>query len=150
MELQNQEFKINILRERKCSRELVFSKDVLKNFANFTGKHPCRVKSEHKSLIIHAACIFILKEIPSHSYFSVSYAEFLRIVFLERSWASAFDFIFDMFNSNIYMKVSFLLTAFYRKSKIKQKRRLALKLGHLRLLSSEVPLSFTYFFLHAN
>ena len=63
--------------------------------------------------------------------FSVSYAEFLRIL-LENSWASASDFIFDVFKSNKYMKVSFLLTVFYRKSKIKQKSRVTLKLGNLR------------------
>ena len=48
------------------------------------------------------------------------------------------------------MKVSFLLTAFYRKSKIKQKSRLALKLGNLIFALSEVGPLLSYFFLHAN
>ena len=79
-----------------------------------------------------AACTFIIKETPAHSCFSVNSAEFLRIPFFEHSWVSASDFIFGIFKSNKYMKVSFLLTVFYRKSKIKQKSRLAPKLGHLR------------------
>ena len=45
---------------------------------------------------------------------------------------SAADFIFDIFKSNKYMRVSFLLTVFYIKNKIKQKSRVALKLGNLR------------------
>ena len=51
---------------------------------------------------------------------------------LEHSWASASDFIYDIFKSNKYMRVSFLLTVFYKKNKIKQKSRVALKLGNLR------------------
>ena len=63
--------------------------------------------------------------------------EFFRILLkntflLEHSWVSAADFIFDIFKSNKYMRVSFLLTVFYRKNKIKQKSRVALKLGNLR------------------
>ena len=131
IQLQNQQFTNNTLHERKCSTELlVFSKGVLKNFANFTGKHPCRVKCEPKSLIYPCSLYLIIKEAPAHSYFSVSSAEFLGIPFLEHSWASASEFIFDIFNSNKYRKVSFLLTGFYRKSKIKQKSQPALR--HLR------------------
>ena len=103
MQLQNQQF-INktTLHERKFSRELlVFSKGVLKNFANFL-------------------------------FFSGFYRILKNTFPLEHSWASASDFIFDIFKSNKYMKVSFLLTVFYRKSKIKQKSRVALKLGNLR------------------
>ena len=103
MQLQNQQF-INktTLHERKFSRELlVFSKGVLKNFANF--------------LFFSGFCRILKNTFP-----------------LEHSWASASDFIFDIFKSNKYMKVSFLLTVFYRKSKIKQKSRVALKLGNLR------------------
>ena len=49
IQLQNQQFTNNTLHERKCSTELlVFSKGVLKNFANFTGKHLRRVKCEAK------------------------------------------------------------------------------------------------------
>ena len=124
IQLQNQQSTNNTLHERKCSTELlVFSKGVLKNFANFIGKHSCRVKCEPKMYwFIHEVCTFIIKETPAHSScFSVSSAEFLRIPILEHPWASASDFIFDIFNSSKYMKVSFLLTVFYRKSKIKQK-----------------------------
>ena len=76
MQLQNQEFKINTLRERKCSRELVFSKDVLKNFANFTGKHPCRVKSEPKSLIYPCSLHLYFKR---DSFTQLFFSEFCRI-----------------------------------------------------------------------
>ena len=57
-------------------------KGVLKNLANFTGKHLCRVKCERKFDFIHKACTFIImKETPAHSCFPVSSAEFLRIPF---------------------------------------------------------------------
>ena len=64
---------------------------------------------------------------------------------LELSWVSASDFILDIFKSNKFMIVSFLVTAFYRKSKIKQK-----SWEILDLLCSEVVLLLNYFFLHAN
>ena len=51
---------------------------------------------------------------------------------LEHSWASASDFIFDIFKSNKYMRVSFLLTVFYKKKENKAKIRVALKRGNLR------------------
>ena len=52
IQLQSQQFTNNTLHERKCSTVLlVFSKGVLKNFPNFTRKHPRRVKCEPKSLI---------------------------------------------------------------------------------------------------
>ena len=54
----------NTLHERKCSTELlVFSKGVLKNFANFTGKHPCRVKCEPKSLTFPCSLHLIIKRL---------------------------------------------------------------------------------------
>ena len=52
IQLQNEQFTKKILYERECSAELlVFSKGVLKNFENFTGKHQCQVKCEPKSVI---------------------------------------------------------------------------------------------------
>ena len=119
----NEQFTNNTLHERKCSTELmVFSKGVLKYFANFNGKHPCQVKCEPKGLIYPCSLHLHYKRDPCTQLF---FSEFCRIFkntfFLEHSWASASDFMFDIFNSNKYMKVSFLLTVFYRKSKIKQK-----------------------------
>ena len=74
----------------------------------------------------------VLKNFVNFLFFS-GFCRILKNTFpLEHSWASASDFIFDIFKSNKYMKVSFLLTVFYRKSKIKQKSRVALKLGNLR------------------
>ena len=64
------------------------------------------------------------------TYTQLFFSEFWRIFknnfLLEQSWASASDFISDIFKSNQYMKVSFLLTVFFRKGKIKQKIRVAL------------------------
>ena len=58
---------------------------VLKNFANFIGKHMSQVIYERKNLTlpmhIQAACTLIIKETPAHSCFLVSSAEFLRIYF---------------------------------------------------------------------
>ena len=66
IQLQNQRFTNNTLHKRKCSTELlVFSKVVLKKFANFTGKHPCRVKCEPKSLTFPFIFLFIY--FPHHS-----------------------------------------------------------------------------------
>ena len=134
IQLQNQQFTNNTLHERKCSTELlVFSKGVLKNFANFTGKHLCRVKCEPKSLIYpYSLHLQYKKDSCTQLFFSGFSRNFQNTFLLEHSWASASDFIFDIFKSNKYMKVSFLLTVFYRKSKIKQKSRVALKLGNLR------------------
>ena len=85
IQLQNQQFSNETLHERKFSTELlVFSKCVLKNFANF--------------LFFSGFC-------------RISKNTFL----LEHSWASASEIISDIFKSNKYMKVSFLLTVFYRK-----------------------------------
>ena len=87
IQLENQQFANNTLHERKCSTELLmFSKGVLKNFANFF-------------------------------FFSGFCRIFKNTFLLEHSWASAsdLDFIFDIFKPDKYMKVSFLLTVFYRK-----------------------------------
>ena len=55
-------------------------KGIVKNFANFTGKHLCRVKSEHKSLTLSMkSAPSLIKETPAHSCFPVSSAQFLRI-----------------------------------------------------------------------
>ena len=82
MQLQNQKFTNNTLHKRECSTELlVFSKGVLKNFANFTGKYLCRVKCEPKSLIHPCSLHLHYKKTPAHSCFSVGSAEFLRIPF---------------------------------------------------------------------
>ena len=122
------------LRERECSTELlVLSKDVLKNFANFTGKDLCQVNCEPKSLIYPCSLhLHYKKDSCTQLFFSGFCRIFKNTFLLEHSWASTSDFIFDIFKSNKYMKVSFLLTVFYRKSKIKQKSRVALKLGNLR------------------
>ena len=49
IQLQNQQFTNKTLHERECSTELlVFSNGVLKNFANFAGKHLRWLKCEPK------------------------------------------------------------------------------------------------------
>ena len=79
IQLQNQQFTSKTLHERECYIELLmFSKDVLKNFANFTGKHLCRVKYEPKSLIYPYSLHLHYKK---GSCFSVGSAEFLRTPF---------------------------------------------------------------------
>ena len=102
MQLQNQQFTDNTFHKRKCSTELL----------EFSKG--------------------ILENFVNFLFFSWFCRIFKNTFLLEHSWASASDFIFDIFKSNKYMKVSFLLTVFYRKSKIKQKSRVALKLGNLR------------------
>ena len=114
IQLQNQQFTNKTLH--------VFSKGVLKNFANFTGKHLYRVKCEPKSLIYpHSLHLHYKKVSCTQLFFSGFCRIFKNTFLLEHSWASASDFIFDIFKSSKYMKVSFLLTVFYKKSKIKQK-----------------------------
>ena len=131
IQLQNQQFTNNTLHERKCSTELlVFSKGVFKNFANSTGKHLQRVKCEHKSLIYPCSLHLHCKRDSCTQLFFSEFCRIFKITFLlEHSWANASDFVFDIFKSNKYMKVTFLLTAFYRKSKIKQKKLSGSKIG---------------------
>ena len=104
-------------------------KGVLKNFTNFARKHLCQIKCDPESLIYLCSLHLHYKETPAHSCFSVSSAEFLRILFFYLLT------LYSTFKSNKYMKVSFLLTVFHRKNKIKQKSRVALKLGNLRFTS---------------
>ena len=141
IQLQNQQFTNNTLHERKCSTELlVFSKGVLKNYANFTRKHPCRVKCEPKSLIYPCRLHLHFKRDSCTQLFFSEYCRIFRIPFLVHSWASASVFIFNIFNSKKYMKVSFLSTLFYRKSKSKKADWLQ-NWDILDLLCSEVALS---------
>ena len=106
----------------------MFSKGVLKNFSNFTGKYLCRIKCEPKSLI-HPCSLHLhyINDSRTQLFFSVFYRIFKNTFFLEHSWASASDFIFDIFKSNKYMKVSFLLTIFYRKKESKAKNPIDFK-----------------------
>ena len=79
IQLQIQQFTNKTLHKRECSTELlVFSKGVVKNFANFTGKHLCRVKYEPKNLIYPYSLHLHYKK---DSCFSVGFAEFLRTPF---------------------------------------------------------------------
>ena len=57
----------------------------------------------------------VLKNFENFLFSSGFYRIFKNTFLLEHSWANASDFIFDIFKSNKYMKVSFLLTVFYRK-----------------------------------
>ena len=135
IQLQNEQITNKTLYERECSAELlVFSVGIPKNFANFTGKYLCRVKCEPKSLI-HPCSLHLhyKKDSCTQLFFSGFCRIFKNTFLLEHSWASASDFIYDIFKSDKYMKVSFLLSVFYRKSEIKQKSQLALKLGNLRI-----------------
>ena len=94
----------------------MFLKGVLKNFSNFTGKYLCRIKCEPKSLI-HPCSLHLhyINDSCTQLFFSGVCRIFKNTFPLEHSWATASDFIFDIFKSNKYMKVSFLLTIFYRK-----------------------------------
>ena len=132
IQLQNQQFANN--EGKKCSTEsLVFSKCVLKNFANFTGKQLSRLKCEPKNLIYLCSLHFHYKrDSCTQLFFSELRRIFKNTFLLEHSWASTSDFIFNIFKSNKYMKVSFLLTIFTEKSKVKKKSRMAPKLGNLR------------------
>ena len=126
--------KHNFTRSRMFYRIVGVLKRFLKDFANFTGKHLWRVKCEPKSLIYpYSLHLRYKKDSCTELFFSGFCRIFKNTFLLEHSWASASDFIFDIFKSNKYMKVSFLLTVFYKKGKIKQKSRLALKVGNLRI-----------------
>ena len=102
IQLQNQQFTNKTLHERECSTELlVISKGALKNFANFTGKHLCRVKCEPKSLIYpYSLHLHYKKDSCTQLFFSGFCRIFKNTFLLEHSWASTSDFIFDIFKSN--------------------------------------------------
>ena len=72
------------------------------------------------------------KRDPCTQLFPSQFCRIFKNTFLlEHFWASPCDFIFDIFKSNKYMNVSFLLIVFHRKSKTKQKSRVALRLGKI-------------------
>ena len=108
----------------------MFSKGVLKNFSNFTAKYLCRIKCEPKSLV-HLCSLHLhyINDSCTQLFFSEFYRIFKNTFSLKHSWASAFDFIFDIFKSNKYMKVGFLLTNFYRKKLNKAKNPIDFKTG---------------------
>ena len=108
----------------------MFSKGVVKNFSNFTGKYLCRIKREPKSLI-HLCSLHLhyINDSCTKLFFTGFYRIYKDAFPLEHSWTSASDFIFDTFKSNKYMKVSFLLTTFYRKKENKAKNPIDFKTG---------------------
>ena len=63
---------------RSCRPEVLHNKNVLKNFANFTGKHPCH-------------SLFLMK-LQAHSFYS-----FLRIIFLQNAseWLLLYGLVFN-------------------------------------------------------
>ena len=131
IQLQNEQITNKTLYERECSAELlVFSVGIPKNFANFTGKYLCRVKCEPKSLI-HPCSLHLhyKKDSCTQLFFSGFCRIFKNTFLLEHSWASASDFIYDIFKSDKYMKVSFLLSVFYRKKWNKAKKPIGFKTG---------------------
>ena len=147
IQLQNQQFANN--EGKKCSTELlVFSKCVLKNFANFTGKQLSRLKREPKNLIYPCSLHFHYKrDSCTQLFFSELCRIFKNTFLLEHSWASTSGFILNIFKSNKCMKVSFLLTIFTEK--VKKKRKKAEWLQNwkiLHLLCNEVALLLNYFF----
>ena len=109
-------------------------KGILKNSALFIGKFLCRddvnIKVWFYAFRLH---LNYKKDFWSHLFPSEFCKIFKKIFSLEHSWASASDFIFDIFKLTKYMKVSLLFTFFRKKSKIKQKILVALRLGNPRL-----------------
>ena len=102
----------------------------------------CRIKCEPKCLIYPCSLqLHYKRDTCTQLFFSEFCIILINNFLLDHSWASAYGFIFDIFKSNKELKVSFLLPVFYRKSKIKPKNRVALKLGNLRfalLFSGEI------------
>ena len=93
----------------------------------------CRIKCEPKCLIYPCSLhLHYKRDTCTQLFFSEFCIILINTFLLDYSWASASGFIFDIFKSNKELKVSFLLPVFYRKSRIKPKNRVALKLGDLR------------------
>ena len=92
--------------------------DVFKNFANFTEKHLCQVKCELKSLTLSMQPAPSLTKRLLHTViFQCVLQNFQEYL----SFRTLLGECFAIFKSNKCMKLSFLLTVFYRKSKTKQK-----------------------------
>ena len=64
------------LHQQKQQSEVLYNKGFLKNFVNFTGKHPCQ------SLFWNKFITTLLKKRLWHRCFSVKFANFLRTSFL--------------------------------------------------------------------
>ena len=76
-------------------------KGVLKNFANFNGKHLYQITCEPKTLIYPSSLhLYYKRDSCTELFFREFCRIFKNIFLLERSWASASDFIFDIFKSN--------------------------------------------------
>ena len=120
IQLQNEQFTNKTLDERECSAEC--------SQKLFTGKYLCRIKCEPKSLIYPCSLhLHYINDPCTQLFFSGFYRIFKNIFPLEHSWASASDFILDIFKSNKYMNVSFPLTIFYRKKDCKVKNPIDFK-----------------------
>ena len=97
-------FKANHILDRSSHRRCSVRKDVLRNFATFTGKHLCQ------GLFMSGpkACNFIKKWLW-HCCFPVNFAKFLRTPFLQNTsgWLLLFrvNRVSDYLAKSIYIKV---------------------------------------------
>ena len=73
-----------------------------------------------------------LKKTPAELFSGEFCKSFKKTFLIENSWASDSDFIFDIFKSNKYVKISFLLTIFTEKSETKQESQVSVNLGNGR------------------
>ena len=110
---------------------MVFSKVFWKFFQISLG-NTCTENNVNLKFWLYAFSIPIIKDTLSHSFFQTVLEIFKKTFLLVYSWASVSEFIFDIFKSNKYIKVSFLLTFLYRKIKTKQENWVPLKRGNPR------------------
>ena len=98
IQLQNEQFTNKTLDERECSAEC--------SQKLFTGKYLCRIICEPKSLIYPCSLhLHYINDSSTQLFFSGFCRIFKNTFPLEHSWASASDFIFDIFKSNKYMSI---------------------------------------------
>ena len=96
--------KANHILDRSSHRRCSVRKDVLRNFAKFTGKHLCQ------GLFMSGpkACIFIKKRLW-HRCFPANFTNFLRTPFLQNASGRLLLFgvnrVSDYYGKSIYIKV---------------------------------------------
>ena len=74
---------VNVVNCRSSHPEVFCKKGVLRNFAKFTGKHPCQGLFFNKVAGLRPATL--LKKRPWRRCFPVNFAKFLRTTFLQNT-----------------------------------------------------------------
>ena len=117
--------------QRSSRPEVFCEKGVLRNFANFTGKHLCQSLFFNK--VAGPGPATLLKKRLQHRCFPVNFAKFLRHLFLQSTssgcfYVYSFFSIFTIFQTNHQINFDLL---------IRELKGLVMKIRHQMLLQKQ-------------